>query len=270
MKICLVTIGRLENRYTIEFIEHYKQLGFDHIYICDNNYDGEEYFEEVLGTYINDGFVTLFNYRNQFNIQIWSMVNSYYILKDQYDWIFFCDFDEFLILKNDKTIKEYINRDCFKDTNQILINWQMYTDNDLIYDDGRSCLERFTIPNLTIFDNIKVKSIIKTGIENVHLDCPHVFYNEILNETTYNSIGEKIKPNAFISPIHYDLAYIKHFSTKTVEEWVKYKCRRGVIDRNLDKFFEDYKGYFFNINKVTPEKLNYLKEHNINIDNLNL
>ena len=25
---------------------------------------------------------------------------------------------------------------------------------------------------------------------------------------------EKIKPNAFISPIHYDLAYIKHFSTK--------------------------------------------------------
>ena len=83
-------------------------------------------------------------------------------------------------------------------------------------------------------------------------------------------LSEKIKPNAFISPIHYDLAYIKHFSTKTIEEWVKYKCRRGVIDRNLDKFFEDYKEYFFNINKVTPEKLNYLKEHNINIDNLNL
>ena len=109
MKVALVCCGRLENRYAVEFVEHYKKLGFDHIYICDNNYDDEEYFEEVLGTYISDKFVTLFNYRNQFNTQIWSMVNSYYILKDQYDWIFFCDFDEFLILKNNKTIKEYIN-----------------------------------------------------------------------------------------------------------------------------------------------------------------
>ena len=138
MKVALVCCGRLENRYAVEFIEYYKQLGFDHIFIADNNRDGEEHFEDVLQSYIDNDFVTIENYRN---------------------------------------INEWI---------------------------------------------------------------------------------------------HYDLAYIKHFSTKTIEEWVKYKCRRGVIDRNLDKFFEDYKGYFFNINKVTSEKLNYLKEHNINIDNLNL
>ena len=29
MKVALVTIGRLENRYAVEFVEYYKQLGFD-------------------------------------------------------------------------------------------------------------------------------------------------------------------------------------------------------------------------------------------------
>ena len=37
-------------------------------------------------------------------------------------------------------------RKCFENANQILINWKTYTDNDLIYDDGRPCLERFTTP----------------------------------------------------------------------------------------------------------------------------
>ena len=48
MNICLVVEGRLENRYAIEFVEYYKNLGFSHIFICDNNHDGEEYFEDVL------------------------------------------------------------------------------------------------------------------------------------------------------------------------------------------------------------------------------
>ena len=64
MKTCIITCGRLENRYAVEWVEYYKQLGFDHICIADNNHDGEEYFEEVLQSYIDDNFITLYNYRN--------------------------------------------------------------------------------------------------------------------------------------------------------------------------------------------------------------
>ena len=48
MDIALCAIGRRENRYAREFVEHYLALGFDHIFICDNNHDGEERFEDVL------------------------------------------------------------------------------------------------------------------------------------------------------------------------------------------------------------------------------
>ena len=56
-----------------------------------------------------------------------------YKISNNYDWVAFYDFDEFLILTKDKNIKEYLSRDCFKYANQILINWKTYTDNDLVY-----------------------------------------------------------------------------------------------------------------------------------------
>ena len=43
------------------------------------------------------------------------------------------------------TIKEYLNRNI-KNYDLILINWMVMTDNDLIYDDGRPLIERFTKP----------------------------------------------------------------------------------------------------------------------------
>ena len=65
MKVALVAIGRLENRYAIEFVEHYKQLGFDNIYIIDNNRDNEEYFEDVLQPYIDKNFVHIISIQKQ-------------------------------------------------------------------------------------------------------------------------------------------------------------------------------------------------------------
>ena len=64
MKVGLICCGRLENRYAVEFIEHYKQLGFDNIHIMDNNHDDDEYFEDVLQQYIDERFIIIHNYRN--------------------------------------------------------------------------------------------------------------------------------------------------------------------------------------------------------------
>ena len=46
MKVALCCIGRLENQYAVEFVEHYKKLGFDKIFVYDNNHSDEEYFED--------------------------------------------------------------------------------------------------------------------------------------------------------------------------------------------------------------------------------
>ena len=174
MKVALVCCGRLENRYAVEFVEHYKKLGFDHIFIADNNRDGEEHFKDVLQQYINDKFVTIFDYRNIGFVQYIAYTEMYnkISLDYNYDWLFYCDFDEYLTLTEDNNIKKYLSRDCFKNANQIFINWKIYTDNNLIYDDGRSCLERFTEEYICQDDiygneNKCIKPIIRTKISNI-------------------------------------------------------------------------------------------------------
>ena len=188
MKVTLVCCGRLENRYAIEFVEYYKNLGFSHIFICDNNHDGEEYFEDVLQQYIDEGFVTIENYRNKEGIQVQMYLEMYNKISSNYDygWIAFFDFDEFLTLVEDKNIKEYLNRDCFKNYNQILINWKIYGDNGLVYDDGRPCLERFT----TALD---INTIIPSS--STHL----IFFIRFLSNLIYPiSIESRIISSSFL------------------------------------------------------------------------
>ena len=49
--------------YASEFVEHYKKIGYDKIFIYDNNDIGDEKFEDVLNEYISNKFVTLIDYR---------------------------------------------------------------------------------------------------------------------------------------------------------------------------------------------------------------
>ena len=281
MKVALVCCGRLENRYAVEFVEYYKQLGFDHIFIADNNHEGEEHFEDVLQLYVDEGFVTICDFRKyKSSVQYTAYLNIYYEISKDYDWVVFFDFDEYLTLVKDKTIKDYLSRNCFKNYNQILINWKTYTDNNLVYDDGRPCLERFTTPlendkmaegNEWCITNEVVKPIIRTKLNNLTQPTVHYFLNIILKNSTCNSVGEKNehiqnkKPH-YWQPINYELAYIKHFPTKTIDEWINNKMVRGTGDRSFRLFKETYNiKRFFDYNKITKEKLQYLKEHNIKI-----
>ena len=36
-KICICTLGKEENRYIREYVQHYKDYGVDKIYLYDNN-----------------------------------------------------------------------------------------------------------------------------------------------------------------------------------------------------------------------------------------
>ena len=51
IKVCLCTIGKEENLYVREYVEHYKKYNIDKIFIYDNNEINGEKFEEVLNDY---------------------------------------------------------------------------------------------------------------------------------------------------------------------------------------------------------------------------
>ena len=68
IKVCVCTLGKQENKYAREFVEHYKKYGVDKIFIYDNNDENDERFETVLSDYIKSGFVKIINYRNKLKI----------------------------------------------------------------------------------------------------------------------------------------------------------------------------------------------------------
>ena len=72
-----------------------------------------------------------------------------------------------------------------------------------------------------------------------------------------NTKAEKCGNQPF-QPYDFDVAYLKHFITKTIEEWIGIKILRGTPDVSYETFMEKNKNRFFKYNKITDEKMKFL------------
>lgn len=265
MKILLCCIGRLENAYIKEFVEYYKILGVTNICLFDNNYDGEEDFNDVIGDYIKDGFVILKDYRNRKVCQLDAYNECYKTYGGEYDWIAFFDIDEFMFINCNKTIGEYLARSEFNDYDMLHINWLLFGDGGQLRNDGRYLLHRITQPldinhstEYKFPDNFHVKSIIRGGLKEVLWTCtPHT---PVCNIKCCNSFGILCDGNSPFVGYDFRNAGIRHFATKTAEEYAQ-KVKKGFPDAN-PKTKVDMVELFFKRNEVTPEKVAIFKEIN--------
>ena len=265
MKTLLCCIGRRENDYIREFVEYNKVLGFTNICLYDNNYDGEEDFHDVIGDYIKDGYVILKDYRNRKVCQLDAYNECYKTYGNEYDWIAFFDIDEFMFVNCNKTLGEYLARPEFNEYDMIHINWLLFGDGGQIKSDGRGLLQRIVQPldlNHSTFygfpDNFHCKSIIRGGLGEVKWNCtPHTPTNDI---KCCNSYGLPCDGNSPFTPYDYRNAGLRHFTTKTAEEYAV-KVKRGFPDANPTTKEEMVKN-FFKRNEVTAEKVAIFKEKN--------
>ena len=81
MKVCLVVVAKLENRYIKEYVQYYKNIGIDTIFLGDNNDEDGEQFYEVINDEIADGFVRIINLRGMKMIQLSFYANIYKLYK---------------------------------------------------------------------------------------------------------------------------------------------------------------------------------------------
>jgi len=276
MKTLLCCIGRNENQYIREYVEYYKNLGITNICLYDNNYDGEEYFEDVIGDYIDDGFVILKDYRNKKKCQLMAYEECYAEYRTQYDWIMFFDCDEFLTLTTAKTIDEYLSQEKFNDFDAIKINWMIFGDSDLIRNDGRPLLERFTKPidyNKHVAYDFPENNHIKTiarciGVNIKFAGNPHV--TNVRNQCNAAGISCGDKMMSPFTDYDFSEAYLRHYSTKTIDEYCD-KMIKGFPDQNWDgsRVQNLIETRFFNYNELTQEKVDVIKERlNINMSYL--
>lgn len=231
-KYIVCTCARGENDYIVEYVNHYLNLGFDKIIICDNNPDNS--IEEILKDYISAGTVEIFDCRgfDSFQVQFYSMFCS----EGNYKWCAYFDADEFLELNCYSNIKDFLN--TIKE-DSVSFNWLMFGSNGQYHKTEGTVQERFPQPVKPVLmykENVFYKSILRGGknrFENVWFNGSHV--PECSNPVTYNLGGMytvqtngEYQPHTCFPP-KYRCGYLKHYYTKSFDEWIK-KSSRGWPD----------------------------------------
>ena len=267
MKVALCCIGRLENQYAVEYIEYYKDLGVDKIFIYDNNHDGEEYFEDVLQKYVDEGLVDITDFRNKRMCQLEAYQDCYDRHGKEYDWICVFDFDEYLTFKRYKSIKSFLSNKKFSEYNMIHVNWMVYDDNGLVYYEDKPLVERFKNPKMPLDfkygynfpENNHIKSIVRGGLDDV--SWKSTTHTPIGVDKCCNADGDECNANSPFSQFTFKTAWLRHYQTKTIEEWCNNKIKRGFADGDYDRFKKNSPiKEFFDRNGVSDEKLKFVRE----------
>lgn len=264
LKVCICTLGKEENKYIKEFVEHYKNYGVDKIYLYDNNNIDGERFNDVIDEYINNEFVEIIDWRGiKENSTYYKIMDSCYQRNhDKYDWLFFYEIDEFIYLKNYDNIKGYLLRNQFNKCESIQLNWVHMSDNNHIYYENKSLNERFPKKGKNVvkkqYNKICfIKTMIRGHLKNINITNNHFLFE---NLRACNGFGRKARNLGILSlKPDYDYYYIKHYYGKSVQEFVQ-KITRGDLLRGNDKNIVEWAiEKFFYINEITQEKIEYIQ-----------
>ena len=254
--VCLCTICKNENLYILEFVQYYQKIGYKKIIIFDNNDINGERFHKMLKDYISNNFVEIIDIRGLGKVQLAVYHYCYKKNNNLYDWISFFDIDEFLYIKKKININTYIYNKRFQQCQSVLFNWNICDDSNLERYDNRPLIERFK--------NCKkrahfAKSMVRGNLENLFFPTSHICAINI--KYFCDSNGNRIFPKSFINynfnKTSY-IAYIKHFFTKTAEEFCV-KLNRGGGQSSKNKTLIYRLKTFLSINKITKNKIKILE-----------
>ena len=262
LRLALCTMGKKENLYAKEFVEYYIKIGFDHLFIYDDNDPNtEKIIDEVPDKYKDR--VTIFddlknkNIRNQSD----SFTHCYQSNLYKFDWLLMLDMDEFLFIRDD-TIRHYLKSPVFDKCDFIKFHWGIALDNELVYYDNRTLMERFKSP---FAQNMFIKTMVRGDIPDL-LYWVHSPYYSPKRNVSCSNVGKPI-PYKYVKiesvkPINVEKAFIIHYQYKSTEEFTE-KIKRGYnnwlgegLPGRIRLLIRDY----FNQNKMTLEKINLIEK----------
>lgn len=268
MNCIICAIAKQENSYLYEWAKYHLDMGFSAIHLYDNNdVDGEKVLDVFAGTQL-EGRVTVHDVRGMKYMQ--KIVYQECYDMEEFDWCAFIDVDEFVTFSEESEIKSIEAFLCDKnDWDAIHLNWMCYGDGGVARYDKGMVRERFKkawgknvcYSYLNKKENSHIKSIIKKGLEiNWCMDSvefssnPHTPFGLV---RVCNPAEEPLENTPF-SDIDYSKAYIRHYITKSIEEY-GIKVERRCADIPNESFYGFPK--FFRINIPTIKKLRWVHSH---------
>lgn len=269
MQVVVCALAKNEHNYINQFVNHYVKLGFDKIYIYDNDDEDKPY----IGDFIDESLlnkVEIIDIRGMRGKEMQHIIYTKFYKEHKFDWALFCDIDEYLVGINE--IHEFLDQPKYKFVSQIRIKWRLFGDDGLIERDmSKTLMESFTKEitySLTrdlnhIADlQSQAKCLVRGGIE--HALFVSVHYANVYNgETIIPSVLPSCKPClskvTLKEKYNNETVYLNHYMTKTLSEFIEQKLNRN--DAVFDKKIE--LNYYWRINEKTKEKLEYLKKKGI-------
>jgi hypothetical protein len=225
MKVSLVCIAKDEDDYIEEWVNYHLKLGFDNIFIYQNDWQCNVQSTKVTKFQFGGKKKQVESYNH--------FIQNYWGLQD---WIAFFDVDEFLVLKKHDNVKNFLMD--YEDYDGIGINWVFFGSNGLkkVKNNEYSVLSRFTMRSKK--PNKHIKSIIKSNKESKM--SVHYPNHNICNTHKKIFYGPFAEPND-------EIAQLNHYFTKSLEEF-KRKRKRGRSDDGTIREFSDF--YTLDINEV--------------------
>lgn len=272
--IAICAIAKNEEAYLREWIDYHLSIGFEKIYLYNNNDEDQEQLENLLEDYISQNILEIIDVRGRWAWQKKSYNNFVKEHKRDISWAAFIDIDEFITLSPQySSIREYLAKADALGFSAVHLNWKIYGDNDLIYKTDQPVLERFkeSCDNPAVQKvNWHVKTIARV-CDIVRFSSPH--YACYTGQWCNSDLVKVKQPLSPFTPPVYNHAFIRHYLTKTMEEFIEYKIRKGRADIliSLQDHMNERMNLFYGVNQRTVEKTEaehkflekYLKKDNM-------
>ena len=153
-----------------------------------------------------------------------------------FDWMYFADADEFLFLDEGLSLEAFLEKYNADIIGGVFLFWKCYNANGREKYENKPVIERFT-KECPIFDPSKGKCFIKPKY-TLFVDAHFALFTD--NRVMVNT--RKIAVRHAGTFLCYDFAHIKHFYTKSYEEWI-WKMKRGSCDNRSLKSYKEFFQY---------------------------
>ncbi len=240
MSVCIFTIVKNEQDYLDEWIIYHLSLGIDKIYIFED--DGSLSHASICDKYdkvVLDSIYSVFYGRardiiNRIPLQVRYMISCLNYIKehDSFDWVTYIDVDEFITLENKSdTLDSVLN--AYSDYNMLCVQWKNFGASGHIHKPIGNCVDVYTT-ECALYTGSKMSSFASSklffnmhfyGIRKIKFNH-HIPYGNLYWCKTDFSVDLK-------SAV-YDKIYLRHYITKSFEEFCKKIFVRGQFNDSKD------------------------------------
>ena len=233
----LVTSVRNEAPNIAEWIAWHKMIGYDHFLVYTN--DNTDNTKDILEKISRLGFLTWveqFPKPDDFPQMIAFDRAMEWIHEHKPDWISVFDSDEFLNLKVDMNLDEFVAR--YPKADAIAINWKLFGSSEITHKGLGLTPERFLWAAYDdYFEHRQFKSLVR-----YNKDLVRIFHRAVYKDDFYANINyvfpdgrhvhkDFVRPGPFNTAgglYHYDfsIAQLNHYAIRSLAEY-KMKRMRG-------------------------------------------